>query len=140
MDIKQAHKALKEAETRLADDNLLPFVLDELLHRTLNDFTDAVLPSGRYANITEQCRAALRAQDYVEFISGISLLRLMLPRPSYGEIADGTRFYLGDLPSVVFIKRPGGVELNGRLYPHARDRETVILIESVKANKAFEGD
>ena len=135
MDIKQAHKALKEAEARLADDNLPPFVLDELLHRTLNDFTDAVLPSGRYANITEQCRAALRAQDYVEFISGISLLRLMLPRPSYGEIADGTRFYLGDLPSVVFIKRPGGVELNGRLYPRARDCETVILIESVKGEK-----
>ena len=135
MDIKQAHKALKEAETRLADDNLPLFILDELLHRTLNDFIDAVLPSGRYSNICGQCRAALRAQDYVEFISGISLLRLMLPRPSYGEIADGTRFYLGDLPSVVFIKRPGGVELNGRLYPHARDCETVILIESVKGEK-----
>ena len=80
MNIKKALKALKEAEARLADDNLPPFVLDELLHRTLNDFIDAVLPSGRYANITEQCRAALRAQDYVEFISGISLLRLMLPR------------------------------------------------------------
>ena len=127
MKIAAARRALVLAENRLADHNLPAYIADELLHRCLNDFEEAVEPSGKFAGLIEQCRIALRLQDYVELVSGITLLRTMMPRATYGELNCGARFSLGDLTTVTFVKGPNGVHLNGRIYPHPADDATVTL-------------
>lgn len=127
MKIAAARRALVLAENRLADHNLPAHIVDELLYRCLNEFEAAVTPSGKFANLIEQCRAALRLQDYAELVSGITLLRMTLPRATYGELACGARFSLGDLTTVTFVKGPNGVHLNGRIYPHPADDATVTL-------------
>ena len=128
MKIALARRALNLAENRLADHGLPAYIVDELLHRCLNDFEDAVEPSGKFNNVLEQCRCALRLQDYAELVSGITLLRMMMmPRATYGELNCGVRFSLGDLTTVTFVKGPNGVHLNGRIYPHPADDATVTL-------------
>lgn len=128
MNIKQARQCLSLAESRMADEHLSDEIREELVHQSLDRFEIMVAPSGKFAGVLAQCRAALSAKDFIELASGITLLGLMLPRATYGEICIGTRFYLGDLPSVVFTKAANGVHLNGRLLPHAKDDQVVILI------------
>lgn len=123
-----ARKALNVIPYYLSNKNRPWRVTKELISRTLINFKDAVEDDARrYSQILERTIAALDAGELTEFTAGVALLRLQLPRETYGEITAGTEFVLFGL---TLIKRKGGIEVLGlgpKLWPHLAVGTPVVI-------------
>lgn len=117
-------KEIGAIEHRIHDAALHPNIKAACIRRSLDNLIDTTAPARKFHGIIAKCRAALDAGDDLELISGIALIRSMIPTV-YGMLTAGTAFKVDN--GGYYIKRKNGIEEihTSALYPHP-EASTVV--------------
>ena len=88
-----AIKELGAIEHRINDTTLNPNIKTACIRRSLDNLIDTTSPARKFHGIIGKCRTALDKGDWLELISGIALVRSMIPL-SYGMLPAGSIYHL----------------------------------------------
>lgn len=109
-------KELGAIEHRINDAALNPNIKATCVRRSLDNLIETT--PRKFHGIILRCRAALDAGDDLELISGIALIRSMIPIV-YGIIPAGTIYTLPGEDTLWRKSKSGKVSMqSGVLYPH----------------------
>lgn len=118
-------KEIGAIEHRIHDAALHPNIKAACIRRSLDNLIDTTAPARKFHGIIAKCRAALDAGDDLELISGIALIRSMIPTV-YGIIPAGTIYTLPGEDTLWRKSKSGKVSMqSGVLYPHP-EASTVV--------------
>lgn len=118
-------KELGAIEHRINDATLSPRIKAACIRRSLDNLSETT--PRKFHGIILRCRAALDAGDDLELISGIALIRSMIPIV-YGMLTAGTAFKVDN--GGYYIKRKNGIEEihTSALFKHLPGNQTVRVI------------